>query len=54
VLPSGPAEEVSQDGVSATRLWLGHLPGEGNREPLKGYLSQETYVRIYIPVPRTP
>jgi hypothetical protein len=54
VLPSGPAEEVAQDGVSATRLWLGSLPGEGKREPLKGYLSQETYVRIYIPVPRTP
>jgi hypothetical protein len=46
------AEEVSQDGVSPTRLWLGRLPGEGEREPLKGFLGQDTYVRIYIPVPR--
>ena len=53
-VPSGPAEEVTQDGASATQLWLGKLPGDGEREPLKGYLSQETYVRIYIPVPRNP
>ena len=52
--PSAPAEEVSQDGISATRLWLGSLPGDGERRPLDGYLRQETYVRIYIPVPRNP
>lgn len=46
------AEEVSQAGVSATRLWLGRLPGEGERESLKGFLGQDTYVRVYIPVPR--
>ncbi len=47
---NGPAEEVSQGGLSASKLWLGKLPGTGKRDPLAGTLSQETYVRIYIPV----
>jgi hypothetical protein len=64
VLPPAAAEEVSRDGASPTRLWLGKLPGSagsagssgsagsGERPPLAGFLRQETYVRIYIPVPR--
>lgn len=51
VLPPAAAEEVSRDGASPTRLWLGSLPGSGTRPPLTGTLRQETYVRIYIPVP---
>jgi hypothetical protein len=43
------AEAVTRDGASATRLWLGALPGS-NRPALDGVMSQETYVRIYIPV----
>jgi hypothetical protein len=49
-LPTGPADAVSGEGVSATRLWIGRLPGEGDPPPLDGYLSQETYIRIYIPI----
>lgn len=48
---SGRAETVSQDGVSPSRLWLDALPGEQPQRPeLSGYLQQETYVRIYIPL----
>jgi hypothetical protein len=50
-LRAGPAEEVSRDGVSATRLWLDRLPGSAAVRPaLSGRLLQETYVRVYIPV----
>jgi hypothetical protein len=49
VSQEGPAEKVSNDGISPSRLWLGSLPGE-NRSALAGVLSQETYVRIFIPV----
>jgi hypothetical protein len=53
VVPSGAAETVAQHGASATRLWLGDLPGAGKQRPaLKGFLSQETYVRVYIPIKR--
>ncbi len=45
------AETISQDGVSPTRLWLDELPEtQTQRPPLSGYVQQETYVRIYIPV----
>jgi hypothetical protein len=45
------AEEVAAHPASPSRLWLGELPGEGRTRPgLKGYLSQETYVRVFIPV----
>jgi hypothetical protein len=48
---SDRAETISQDGVSPTRLWFDELPNaQGHRPPLSGYLQQETYVRIYIPV----
>jgi hypothetical protein len=46
------AETITLSGVSPTRLWLGTLPGEGERESLQGFLGQDTYVRIYIPVSR--
>jgi hypothetical protein len=49
VSQEGPAEKVSNDGISPSRLWLGSLPGE-SRTALAGVLSQETYVRIFIPV----
>jgi hypothetical protein len=45
----GNAEEVSKSGVSASKLWLGSLPG-GKRDEIKGTLSQDTYVRVYVPV----
>jgi hypothetical protein len=45
------AEKVSQEGASASRLWLGELPEPGkSRPPLPGKLCQETYVRVFIPV----
>ncbi len=51
---SNRAETVSQDGVSPTRLWLNELPGAQTQRPaLAGYLQQETYVRIYIPLMRS-
>jgi hypothetical protein len=52
---SDKAEAVTQDGISPTRLWLDHLPGTQPQRPtLSGYLQQETYVRIYIPLVRSP
>jgi hypothetical protein len=51
---SDHAEIIAQDGVSPTRLWLGELPGTQPQRPaLSGYLQQETYVRIYIPLVRS-
>lgn len=51
----GPAEEVTQSAATPTRLWLGQLPGPGEKRPrLDGMLIQETYVRVYIPVPPAP
>jgi hypothetical protein len=47
----GRAEAAAQDPGSATRLWLDRLPGsQPDRPALSGYLSQWTFVRIYIPV----
>lgn len=52
---SGPAETIVQQDVSPTRLWLDELPGAQPKRPvLPGYLQQETYVRIYIPLVRRP
>ncbi|HTU19126.1 MAG TPA: hypothetical protein VMG10_13785 [Gemmataceae bacterium] len=51
---SDRAESVAQDGVSPTRLWFDDLPGTQTQRPaLSGYLQQETYVRIYIPLIRS-
>jgi hypothetical protein len=47
------AETIMQEGVSPTRLWLDELPGKQQRPALPGYLLQETYVRIYIPLIRS-
>jgi hypothetical protein len=45
------ADAVTQMPESATRLWLGALPGPGATRPeLIGQMRQETYVRVYIPV----
>jgi hypothetical protein len=51
--PSGPAELLTEDGVSATRLWLGKTPQPGETRPaLAGTLVQRTFVRVFIPVAR--
>ncbi len=51
MVPSGEAEQVNSHGAAATQLWLGHLPGDPRgRETLNGKLSQETFVRVFIPV----
>jgi hypothetical protein len=47
----GPAEDISTEPSSATRLWLGALPAPGAaRPPLNGTLAQESFVRVFIPV----
>jgi hypothetical protein len=46
----GPSEKVSLDPGTSSRLWLGELPGDGNRRKLEGTLTQRTFVRVYIPV----
>jgi hypothetical protein len=45
------AEQVSQNPVSPSRIWLGQLPEVGKPRPaLAGKMTQEAYVRIFIPV----
>jgi hypothetical protein len=44
---SDRAETVTRDGISPSRLWLDEQPA------LSGYIQQETYVRIYIPLVRS-
>jgi hypothetical protein len=45
------AEAVTEHGASASHLWLGELPAPGARRPdLPGYITQETYLRVFIPV----
>ena len=47
-----PAEEVMQDPQTPTRLWLSELPGgKSSRTPLQGMVRQETYIRVFIPIP---
>jgi hypothetical protein len=47
----GPAEKITRDGISPSRLWLGELPSSGKSRPaLVGTMTQRTYVRVYIPV----
>lgn len=47
----GHAEPVTAGSVSASRLWLGELPGPGKTRPaLTGELRQETFVRVFIPL----
>lgn len=46
-----PAQELASSGTAPTCLWLGSLPAPGQpRPPLAGTLSQETFVRMIIPV----
>jgi hypothetical protein len=45
----GDAEDVTRTPASASRLWLGSLPGEP-RQPLVGLMQQETYIRVFIPI----
>src|SRR5262249_39901098 len=47
----GPAENVTQEAVSPSRLWLGRLPSSGEGRPvLNGSMTQDTYVRVFVPV----
>ena len=49
----GKAEELTAQGVAPTALWLDRLPGTVPQRPqLAGFLTQETYLRVYIPVAR--
>jgi hypothetical protein len=50
-LVSDQSEAVTRGGDSPSRLWLGRLPAAGTERPaLHGVLTQETYVRVFIPV----
>lgn len=50
---SDVAEEVTKHPASPSRLWLGELPAaDRERPPLEGFLTQETYLRVFIPVQR--
>jgi hypothetical protein len=48
----GPAEQVANDRGAPSRLWLGSLPGLGDksamRRPLAGTMTQVTYIRAYL------
>ena len=45
------SETVTRADGSPTRLWLGALPGgEQERPSLSGFIVQDVYVRVYIPV----
>jgi hypothetical protein len=47
----GLAEKISQEAVSPSQLWLGQLPAPGAKRPdLAGAMSQETYIRVFVPV----
>jgi hypothetical protein len=47
----GLSETVAHDPGSATRLWLGRLPGgKAERPTLSGFLRQQTFIRAYIPI----
>jgi hypothetical protein len=51
----GSAEEITSNASCPTRLWFGALPAAGSKRPaLSGTLTQDTYVRIFIPVPWPP
>jgi hypothetical protein len=48
---SDRAEQVTRNGGAPSRLWVGALPGDREERPdVPGFLTQETYVRVYIPV----
>jgi hypothetical protein len=44
-------ERVNAHSSNPSRLWLGKLPREGGERPtLPGVLTQETFLRVFIPV----
>ena len=49
-ISEGLAEKVATDPGTPSRLWLGALPGNGQRPKLEGTMTQRTFVRVYIPV----
>jgi hypothetical protein len=49
-----PAEELSNAPGMPTRLSLRQPPAAQPRLPLEGSLRQETYVRVFIPIPPGP
>ena len=47
----GQAEVVTSDPASPSQLWLGMVPEAGqSRPPMFGTMSQETFVRVILPV----
>ena len=49
----GKLEELTARGFVPTALWLNHLPGTVPERPrVAGFLTQETYIRVFIPVAR--
>lgn len=51
---SAPAENVTTGPETASRLWLGKIPAAGETRPaLLGNMTQDTYVRIFIPIQGT-
>jgi hypothetical protein len=47
----GTAEELTRLPNSPTRVWLDHLPGTvAHRPALEGLLSQQAFVRVYLPI----
>ncbi|MGE3804265.1 MAG: hypothetical protein AB7K24_06300 [Gemmataceae bacterium] len=48
---AGPGQEENDGPQASSRLWLGAVPG-GNaaRPPLSGKLTQQTFVRVFMPV----
>lgn len=51
VMLSDRAEDVTKHAATASRLWVGALPdGTQARPELRGYVTQETYVRVFVPV----
>jgi hypothetical protein len=48
---TGAAEAVTTDPISSSKLWLGKLPAANEtRPPLLGSVTQDTYVRVFIPI----
>jgi hypothetical protein len=49
------AEAVTENGISPSRLWIGAIPDTGaDRPKVAGYVTQETYIRVFMPVEREP
>lgn len=53
--PASSAEATTKDPSNPSQLWLGALPSAKSQRPsLSGVLSQETYVRVFLPVATKP